>query len=95
MQQLEIEAPHPDRWLRTSFVDDNGEVFLPCGAFDNELNAMLCASHDGIAIVQHEGHVYAPRSWLAKEYPKYAKTIETIAASILRSKQKPCNTCKK
>ena len=89
MEQIVIESPLLDQWLRTAFVDDDGQVFLPCGAFGNELKALLCISHDGVALVRHEGHIYAPVSWLAREYPRYAKAIDTIVARIAREMHAP------
>ena len=87
MEQIVIESPLLEQWLRTALVDDHGRVFLPCGAFDNELKALLCISHDGVPIVRHEGHVYAPASWLAKEYPRHAQAIDTIADKVSREVQ--------
>jgi len=82
MIEIAIDSPLLAEWLQTAFLDDNGEVFLPCGAFGSELDAMLCAVHDRVAVVQHNGHTYAPAPWLAKEHPREARTISTIAASI-------------
>ena len=87
MEQIVIESPLLEEWLRTALVDDHGEVFLPCGAFDNELKAMLCISHDGVPMFRHEGHIYAPVSWLTREYPRYAKAIDTIAAKVVNQVQ--------
>ena len=87
MEQIVIESPLLEKWLRIAFVDDHGQVFLPCGAFDNELKALLCISHDGVPVVRHEGHIYAPASWLAKEYPRYAQAIDTIAVNIAQKMQ--------
>ena len=87
MERFVIESPLTEEWLRTTFVDVDGQVFLPCGALDNELTALLCISHDGVPFVQHQGHIYAPSSWLAREYPRYAQTIETIADRVLREAQ--------
>jgi len=83
MKQFVIEGPVLDQWLRTSFIDDRGRVFLPCGALGDEVQAVLCIAHDGASMVQHDGHVYAPASWLAKEHPRWAKAIETIADRII------------
>ena len=82
MEQIVIENPLLEEWMRTAFVDDHGRVFLPCGAFGNELEALLCLSHDGAVMVRHERHIYAPTSWLAKEYPRYAQAIDAIAAKV-------------
>ncbi len=85
MDEIVIESPHLESWLRTSFVDNAGQVFLPCGAFGDEREAMLCVAHDGVPVVRHEGHVYAPSTWLAREYRRHAHVIETIAARITRA----------
>jgi len=82
VEQIVIESPVLDEWLRTAFMDDDGEAFLPCGAFGDELKAFLCISHDGVPIVRHEGHIYAPASWLATEHPRHAQAIDAIAAKI-------------
>jgi hypothetical protein len=87
MKQFVIEGPVLDQWLRTSFLDDRGRVFLPCGAFGDEIQAVLCLAHDGMSTIQHEGHVYAPASWLAKEHPRYARAIETIVARIIANER--------
>ena len=86
MDQIVIESPLLQEWLQTAFVDDDGQVFLPCGAFDNELKALLCIAHDGVPLVRHEGHIYASASWLAKEYPRYAETIGAIAAKVRQAR---------
>jgi hypothetical protein len=74
-----IESDLLPEWLRAFFVDDDGEVFLSCGAFDNERMAFLCMAHDGVPMVRDEGHVYAPASWIAKQYPCHADAVRTIA----------------
>lgn len=84
MEQIMIEHPKLEAWLRTSFVADDGQVFLPCGAFDDELKAMLCVAHDGVSVVRHQGHLYVPASWLSEEYPRFADAIDTIVANIKR-----------
>ena len=87
MERIVIENSLMEEWLRTAFMADDGQVFLPCGALGNELKAMLCIAFDGIPVIRHKGHIYAPTSWLAMEHPKYAKAINTIAASIPKKLQ--------
>lgn len=82
MEQMVIESPLLEEWLRTVCLDDDGRVFLPCGAFADEPTAFMCLAYDGGPLVRHEGHIYAPASWLAKEYPRYAAVINTIAARV-------------
>lgn len=71
-------------WMRTYFVDENGTVFLPCGAFGNELEAILCLGFDGDPFVKQDGHIYASAAWLAKHYPRDAGHIEGIIDRIRR-----------
>ena len=86
MDQIVVESDLLEEWLRTAFLDDDGQVFLPCGAWDDELSQVLSLIHDRVPVVRHEGHVYAPASWLAKEHPRFAETINTIAASVRNGK---------
>ena len=30
VQQIVIESPLLEQWLRTAFLDDDGQAFLPC-----------------------------------------------------------------
>jgi len=90
MRQIVIEGKRLAKWLRTAFEDDCGVVFLPCGAFDNELKAMLCLGYDVAPVIQHDGHIYAPASWLAQEYPRHAEAIHTIVARIAQTKPGDC-----
>jgi len=84
MIRLVIDGTELPRWLRTSFADDDGQVFLPCGAFGNELTALLCLAHDGEPLVRDGKHVYATASWLAKEHSSLADAINKIAARVRR-----------
>ena len=86
MEEIVVESDLLEEWLRTAFLDDDGQVFLPCGACDDELSQVLSLIHDRVPVVRHEGHVYAPASWLAKEHPRFAETIDTIAASVRNGK---------
>lgn len=82
MQGFVIDGPGAEKisaWLRTCFWDTDSDVYLPCGAFASEKDAYLRLAFDGISIVWSEGHIYAPSSWLAREYPKRAREIEIIA----------------
>ena len=66
-------------WLRTSFIDDYGQIYLPVAAFADEQLAFMCLAFDGnITTVSHEGHYYAPTWWLINEYPKHKKAIEIM-----------------
>ncbi len=81
MERFMVKGNGPE-WLRTSFRDGRGEVFLPCGVFASEQIAFLFLAHDGVPVVRDAGHVYAPTSWLTREYPKHAEAINIIAAKL-------------
>lgn len=49
--------------------DDTGKAFLPAAAFGNEAELFLCAAFDGVETVRHEGKLYLPADWLAREFP--------------------------
>ena len=83
MDQITVGPDTLPEWMRTSFLDDDGELFLPCGALADEQIALLCIVHDRVQVVKHHGHIYAPASWLAKEYPHHAETINAIVASVM------------
>ena len=73
-----------EAWLRTFFVTDDGDVYLPCGAFGDESLAVLSLGFDGQSFVSDDGHAYAPATWLVKNYPHYAEAIKTIKAQTQR-----------
>ena len=73
-----------EAWLRTFFVTDDGDVYLPCGAFGDESLAVLSLGFDGQSFVTDGGHAYAPATWLVKNYPHYAEAIKTIKAQTQR-----------
>lgn len=79
-----LEAPVFDEWLRAFYVNDDGEIYLPCGMFGNETGALLGLVHDGVPYVSEDGHVYAPTKWLIKEYPKEAQNIAAMVGHIKR-----------
>jgi len=84
MERYVIKGDALDEWLRTSFVSDQGEVFLPCGAFGDEIAALLSLAHDGASFVCDGAHIYAPTSWLARQHPRFADAIHAMAANIRR-----------
>jgi hypothetical protein len=80
MEWFVIEGSKLPEWLRSLFVDEHGEVYFPCGAVGNERIIMLCMVADGVRIVRSEGHLYAPVSWLTREYPRYTAVFAAAAA---------------
>jgi hypothetical protein len=89
MQEFVLEGKGSevlDQWLRTSFIDDQGTVYLPCGIMSDESQALLCLAYDGVSYVQHLRHIYAPAWWLKKEYPQCAFLIDIMSTKIVRCK---------
>ena len=84
MDRIVIESTKLPEWLRVAFVDEDGEVFLPCGAFGEEWLALLCLASDGVPFVRDGKHIYAPASWLAELHPGLAEAIWTVAANLTR-----------
>lgn len=86
MHEIVIEGEGSDvlsEWLRTSFIGDDGTVYLPCGAMGDENQALLCLAYDGVSYVQHERHIYAPAWWLRKEHPQHTHLIDVMCKKIL------------
>ena len=88
VEKFIVEGNGLPEWLRTSFLDDRGEVYLACGAFDDEMTALLCLAHDCVAMVRDGGHVYAPVTWVARQYPKYADAVRTIAGVVRKAAER-------
>ncbi|MCD4825946.1 MAG: hypothetical protein K8S55_15245 [Phycisphaerae bacterium] len=92
MEQITLENNSMPEWLRTAFRDDD-EVYLPCDAFADKQIALLGIAFDNVPFVQDHGHLYAPASWLAKEYPQHAEAINTIADSVKRKVRTAVESC--
>jgi len=89
MQGIVIEADILPEWLCTSFREEDGTVYLPCAAFGNEQEALLCLGYDGVRMVVDEGHVYAPSEWLAREHPQHAEAIRFMADRVRTAQVQP------
>jgi hypothetical protein len=58
------------RWRRSAAIDAAGTVYAPAAVCGSELKVLLLAAwHGSIALVEHEGHVYLPVTWLAEASP--------------------------
>lgn len=67
------------KWLRTRFIDNDGEVYVPCGAFVNETAVMASADLEGVRIVRNGRHAYVPASWLQRELRRYGRGVDVMA----------------
>ena len=85
VEKFIVEGNELPEWLRTSFLDDCSEVYLACGAFDDEMTALLCLAHDCVPMVRDGKHVYAPITWLARQYPKHAEAVRIIADVVRKA----------
>jgi hypothetical protein len=85
MELIEIQnkAMTLPEYLRTTIVE-NGTFYLPCKIFGDEKQIGLCMAYDGIRMIAHNRHLYAPAEWLRKEYPKYQTLIDVITNSVTR-----------
>ncbi len=81
MEQIVIESSLLEEWLRTAFIDDNGQVFLPCGALDDEHMALLCLAHDCVPVVRHQRHIYAPRETVEDELNNVVLAVAAFMAA--------------
>ena len=91
MQEFIVEGPGSEyftQWQRTSFVDDNGTVFIPAAIFDSERRILWCLLYDNIKMMYQNRHVYAPTWWLIKEYPQHTAAIEIIQDRLLQESAK-------
>lgn len=82
MERMQLANP-PKRlpkWAGTCFRDDAGEIFAPAAIAGSEMEVLLCASYDGTKIIEDHGHIYAPLSWLRREWPKYERIWANVEA---------------
>lgn len=78
MEKCVVPNQELEPWLRTFFVADEGEIYLPCGAFEEETSALLALAFDGRRFVMDDGHPYATVDWLSENYPRSSRTIEEL-----------------
>ncbi len=69
-------------WMRATLVGDDGTLYMPCGVFGNESEALLSAMYDGVSTASHLGHPFAPTDWLAKEYPLGRELIQVATKNV-------------
>lgn len=69
--------PHFEEYMLTHMYDDSTKTtYAPVGAFGvNEEYAVLMMGFDGIGFIQAEGHVYAPFSWIATQFPEFSRNL--------------------
>ena len=75
------------RWQRTLLETETGELYAPGALLGGEMNALLCAGFDGIATVEHRGHLYFPLEWMAREDPKLRPTLTNIRERLAEARR--------
>lgn len=76
-------------WRRTAFVVDDDKVYLPIEIADPVESAYHNAAIDGIELIEHESHHYAPLRWLATEDGRKEAWDELEAKLIELAKRAP------
>lgn len=57
------------QWMQTVLVQEDGRAFVAAGAFGmSDMEAFLCAGHDGTPMIEHRKHVFLELDWFLKEY---------------------------
>ena len=79
---VDYKSSENPAWLRTSYVRDDGEVFLPCGGFMEDADALGILQKDNISHFEDNGHVYAQATWLAHTNPEKADVIYEFAEMV-------------
>jgi hypothetical protein len=69
-------------YVRTAGIDEEGRVFASAALTGNERDAVLRAVWDGVPAVIHDGHVFLPTSWLARDCPHIELPCEKIEARL-------------
>jgi len=66
------EAPKGlPEWAAVSFYDpETKELYLPAICGGNEAAVLLSLGFDGTKYVRDGDHIYAPVSWLEREFPE-------------------------
>lgn len=71
------------KWVKRCALASDGTVYIAAALFASEAEAFLCASYDGIAVLQHNGHLYIPTGWAKREYRKdMADLIESVERRV-------------
>ena len=84
---IKLNDNAPD-WAQTALYDEEDDIiFLPSALVGNEYIVKLNASLKGIEVVEDEGHIYIPISWIRKEYAsKFLSDICNWADKYVRRK---------
>ena len=81
----------PPEWMRTTFVDqespyrDQDKAYVPIGRFGDATELFLCACYDGTPVLEDNGHVYVPVSWLMREYPEFADQLQVLVERVINA----------
>ena len=71
------------RWKRMFFYDEETkEVYLPAVVAGKEEAVFLCLCFDGVGCIRKYNHIYAPISWLRREYPETAELCDVVRKNV-------------
>ena len=82
--------PKAKSWMWKCWLSNEGMLYVPIVLGGPAIDVMLCASSDGARmILSHEAPdaCYVEASWLAKEFPAAASTIEKIRANVATARR--------
>ena len=78
------------RWVKRSFVADDGTVFMPAALGGDETRMFLLACFDSVPFIKDSGHLYLPLDWLEKTAPDGRwKNIRRKIKDAIRPCQQP------
>jgi hypothetical protein len=65
-------------WMRRAALAPDGTIYVPAAIAGSETVVVLCASFDGIGVLQDSNHVYVPAKWLKEAYPQAIEVATAI-----------------
>jgi hypothetical protein len=80
--RLKWRGKKPPDWVCTAGIDDQNEVWIPAVAAGSELEVVLVAGYDGTSLMEFKGHVFAPCSWLRREFKTTAQVCDKVTRRV-------------
>lgn len=87
---LDLPKNHRMRmWQRRSFLAPDGELYVPAATAGNEVRVWMCLLQDGVGFIKDKKHIYAPLSWLEREYPKSKELWDVMRRRLRELQENP------
>lgn len=86
MKVVEFENPLGKRipaWLRTVYVREDGEVFVPAAIAGADSDVGLCAIYSQTHAVKVGTHLYVPARWMETVFPEAADKARLMSVRAL------------